>query len=203
MYCGKCGKPNPEDSIFCQSCGSKIVKTSVENKARNQEEAKISPNDKEVVPADKKVKSGLTGWLAIVGFSLIVTPIYEGYSLLGYFPLLNQTYNIPGYTTLLRFEFVALFAILIAGIYLLFLYFKKNIKFPKSYIIFQISVVAYVILDYLFLASLTAPTQEQQKVISDTLSQNSSNITRSIIFGIIWILYMKKSKKVKATFVKE
>ncbi|OPX63325.1 MULTISPECIES: DUF4429 domain-containing protein [unclassified Methanoregula] len=25
MFCNKCGKPNPDDSIFCQHCGKKVV----------------------------------------------------------------------------------------------------------------------------------------------------------------------------------
>lgn len=204
MYCGKCGKNNPKDSIFCQSCGLKIVETLAGNKNDKKAKTEVSSSEiknKEILPSDKKISAGLTGWLALIGLGLIVNPIINSLSLSEYFSLFNQTYDIPGYMMLLRFEFVAIAITIIAAIYLLFLYFKKNIKFPKHYITFQIFVAAYAALDYLFLASLTASTQEQQKIITDTLSQYSGKVGQSIFFAIIWILYMKKSKKVKATFI--
>lgn len=216
MYCSNCGKHNSEDSKFCQSCGSKIIRVSTGRKTSNHAQIKAiaephaeatvtssQTKDKNTTQNNKKVNAGLGGWLFFVGLGLIAVPFFQGPNILRYLSLLNQTYNIPGYMMLLRFEFVASIAIFIASIYLLFLYFKKNIKFPKYYIIFLIGTAAYTIIDYLSLASLVTPTPEQQKVITDTLSQYSSQVTKSIFFAIIWILYMKKSKRVKATFIKK
>jgi hypothetical protein len=204
MYCGKCGKHNPEDSVFCQSCGSKIIKTSVESKTNKESEAEVSSpeiKNKEVLQNNKKVNAGLGGWLFFVGVGLIIIPFFQGPNIMNYLSLLNQTYDIPGYMTLLRLEFVSSIVIFIASIYLLFFYFKKKVKFPKYYIIYIGATTAYAILDYLFLASLTAQTSEQQKIIADTLSKYSGEVGKSIFFAIIWILYMKKSKRVKATFI--
>lgn len=204
MYCSKCGKPNPEDSIFCQSCGSKIAKVSVENNTDKKAEAEVISSEiknKEVLQNNKKVNAGLGGWLAVVGLGLIVTSLRQAYEAFDYLSLLSDTYAIPGYLTILRFEFVFAVIFTVLSIYLLYLYFKKNMNFPKRYIIIQIISVAYVLLDYFSVASLTAPTQELQKAINDTLSQSSGSIGQAIIGSIIWISYMKKSKRVKATFI--
>jgi S1-C subfamily serine protease len=181
MYCNNCSNKINQGDTFCTNCGAKT-------------------ENKNIIQANKKVKAGLNGWLALAGLGLIASPLVTAYGLLPYFQYLNQTYNIPGYLTLLQFEFVMGIAYVIASIYLIYLYFKKNIKFPNYYIVFLVVTIAYSILDYVWLASLTAPTPEQQKVITDALA-NSGSTFRTIIFAIIWISYMKKSKQVKATFI--
>ncbi|HVT01117.1 MAG TPA: DUF2569 family protein [Patescibacteria group bacterium] len=198
MYCNKCGKHNPENSNYCKYCGSKIEKVSAVDES-NVNNAKEHANESE----NKKVKGGLSGWIALLGLGIILNPFIYGYSLLGYFPLFNQSYDIQGYMPLLQFEFVITIIIFLSSIYFLFLYFNKKKIFPKYYFIFLISIAVYVCIDYLLLASLTAPTPEQQKAISDSISQNSSEIGRTVIFSIIWAIYLKKSKKVKATFIND
>lgn len=199
MYCNNCGKHNPEDSRFCKYCGTEIVKVSAEHKAGStaQSETKSS-----VTESTEKTKAGLTGWLALVGLGLIIGVFIQGYGTLEYLPLLSETYNIPGYLTLLQIEFMVSIIFTASTAYLLYLYLKKNEKFPKYYFIFLIASIIYVILDHLFLTSLSAHTQELQKVISDTLSENTSEVGRTIIVSTIWALYIKKSKQVKVTFTK-
>jgi len=204
MYCNNCGKHNPEGSKFCKSCGAEIVKVSTENKTKNHADIKVSSletEDKKPPKDTEKVNAGLGGWLALIGLGLIAGFFIQGYGVLEYFPLLSETYNIPGYLTLIQLEFVAGIILTTATIYLLYLYFKKNKNFPRYYIIFLVASVVYVVLDHLFLASLNAPTQELKKIIDDTLSQNSSDVGRTIVTSIIWVWYMNKSKKVKATFI--
>jgi len=206
MYCNNCGKHNPEDSKFCKHCGSEIKRVTSEHKNdTSPDEKKDSSKVEETksIPEDKKEKGGLTGWLALVGLGLIVTPFIQGYSLYGYLPLFSETFDIPGYMTLLQFEFVMLSILALSSVYLLYLYLKKKENFPKFYIIYLATSAIYSVVDLFFLSSLVAPTPEQQKVISDTLTQSTSDVTRTVILGIIWIAYMLNSKKVKATFVKK
>lgn len=203
MYCNKCGKHNPEDSKFCKYCGSKIINVVMENKTDNKSQIEVSSSEQEnkkTIQNNEKVKAGLHGWLALAGLGLILSMFLTAYGLLPYFQYLNLKIDIPGYSTLLQFEFIAGITYVVISIYLIYLYFKKNIKFRKYYIVFLIATILYSILDYIFLASLTAPTPEQQKIINDALT-NNSNVGRTIIFAIIWIAYMMKSKQVKATFV--
>lgn len=204
MYCNNCGQHNPEDSKFCKSCGLELIKVSDDHKTTSHTDAKITSSETEDKKSPKdteKVNAGLGGWLALVGLGLIVGVFIQGYGVLEYLPLLSETYNIPGYLTLIQIEFVASTILTVANVYLLYLYFKKNKNFPSYYIIFLVVSVAYVLLDHLFLASLNAPTQELKKVIDDTLSQNSGDVGRTIITSIIWGAYMNSSKRVKATFI--
>lgn len=200
MYCNNCGKKNPEDSKFCKSCGSEIKKVSAEHRTDSHVKSEVKPS---ITEPTEKTKAGLTGWLAFVGLGLIFGLFIQGYGVLEYLPLLSDTYNIPGYLTLLQLEFIASIIFTIANAYLLYLYFKKNDNFPKYYFVFLIASIAYVVLDHLFLASLSASTQEMQKVISDGLSENTSAVGRTIIVSTIWALYIRKSKQVKATFTKK
>lgn len=201
MYCNNCGKRNPTDSNFCKYCGSEMIKVSTEKNevsAQNKDDTKSSKKD-----YAGKTKPGLSGWLALVGLGLIIGLLLQGYGVLEYVPLLADTYNIPGYLTLLQIEFFVSTIFTLVTAYLLYLYFKKNINFPKYYVSFLIASIVYVILDHLFLASLSAPTQELQQIINDALSENSGSVARTIIISIIWILYMKRSKQVKVTFIND
>ncbi|OGK17716.1 hypothetical protein A2774_02015 [Candidatus Roizmanbacteria bacterium RIFCSPHIGHO2_01_FULL_39_12c] len=199
MYCNNCGKHNPEDSKFCKHCGAEIVRVSAEHKADSLAQSEVKSSTTETT---EKGKAGLTGWLALVGLGLIIGLFIQGYGALEYLPLLSDTYNIPGYLTLLQLEFIGSIFFTVATAYLLYLYLKKNERFPRYYFIFLIASIVYVILDHLLLASLSAPTQELQKVISDALSENTSVVGRTIIVSTIWALYIKKSKQVKVAFTK-
>lgn len=204
MYCNECGKYNSKGSKFCQHCGKKLLREIEEDKITKEstKELDTSSDENEPVKESKgKVDAGLGGWLALVGLGLIINPFFYGYQTLSYFPLFNQTYDIPGYLTLLQFEFLIMFASFALSVYLLILYFKKKIKFPKYYILFLIGSAIWVVIDHIFLASLSPQTAQEQKAISDALSQNSGTIGRSILAAIIWVSYMKKSKRVKATFI--
>lgn len=206
MYCSNCGKHNTEDSKFCQYCGSKLTKTSTKNESLSETKDEVdSPKteNNESSLKDKKVNAGLGSWLALVGLGLVVGLIMQISGISGYFPLLSNTYAIPGYSSLLWFEFLVGVVFIGYIIYLIYLYFKKNRKFPKTYIIYLVAYTAFSLLDQLWLASLSAPTQEMQKVINDALTQNSSDVSRNVVVAIIWILYMLKSKRVKATFIED
>lgn len=194
MYCNNCGKQNTEDSKFCKYCGSEIVKVTdkvVKDKPKEEESPKAE---------NTKPKSSLGGWLALVGAGLILGLIIQAYGVVEYFPLLSDTYEIPGYLFLLQVEFLGSIIFTIVTGYLLYLYFKKNKKFPHYYFIFLMASIGYVVIDHLLLASLTIPTAELQQIIDDTLAENSSTVGRTIITSIIWGAYIKKSKQVKATF---
>lgn len=194
MYCNNCGKHNSHDSEFCKYCGAKITRVHLtDSSPQNHTNPNTSVQTKEL--------EGLNGWLALVGVGLILIPIIQGYGLLEYFPLFEQSYEIPGYMTLLIMEFVATILIILTSCYLIYLYLKKKSKFPHYYIIFLSCITLYTIVDYILLATLIAPYPEQQQVIDDIVSESTSEVGRSLLTSIIWILYMSMSKRVKATFV--
>ena len=204
MYCNKCGHKNVSDAKFCQKCGSKIETPPTEQPEKHtQIETDISEDTKESAQASNKIKPGLEGWLALVGLGLIVSPFITGYALLGYFPLFNQTYNAPGLNQSIQFEFVMLLAFFLLTLYLLYLYFKKSVKFPKYYIIYLISFAIYSIIDYAIVSSIAAQSQALHKEFASAISDGVSTMDRAIFGAIIWVWYMITSKRVKATFTKK
>jgi len=192
MYCTKCGTETKNNNNFCENCGEKVFR-----------EKKNLEKDGEFKKEIKNNKPGLTGWLALIGLGLIIGFFKEGYGLFQYFSLLSTSYAIPGFTSLLQFEFIGSTAFVILNSYILFLYFKKNRKFPKNYIIYLIYPVIFSVIDLILLGSLSFPTQEQKQLINDAITKNSGDLARSAVYGIIWSIYMLKSKQVKITFVNE
>jgi len=198
MFCKNCGKSIADNVKFCASCGNAVS-------------APVADAPKQAV-AEKNLK-GLGGWLVLVILGLFASVLFQVYGVYesvtmftdGTVEFLSNPSSevyIPGYGGLLKFEFIAEIVFLVAGIYLIYLFFKKSRKFPKYYVPFLIISVIYVILDYALLSSFSV-SGEVQQVINDTLSEQSGEIGRAVIGALIWGSYMKKSKRVKATFVEE
>lgn len=187
MYCTNCGEKNKISAVYCKKCG----------KSLNGDNSGL----KEVSASKEPTYVGLGGWLALVGFGLLATPVVHTKSMFEYFDYFTKSYDIPGFLGLLQFEFLMAIVIIIISFYLIYLYFKKRRDFPKLYIYFQAGCVIYVVVDYLLFASLNVTSSEYKKIIDDALSQQSGEIMRSIIGAIIWINYMRKSVRVKSTFI--
>lgn len=154
----------------------------------------------------------LDGWLILVIIGLFLTifwqlsGIYDSIVIFnnGAVELLSNPmsdFYIPGYADLLKFEFIATILFLVLATYLIFLFFKKNTKFPKYYILFWIASIIFVVIDYIILSSLIVPI-EMKQIINESLAEAETEMGRTIITSIIWSLYIIKSKKVKAMFVK-
>ncbi|WP_316838373.1 DUF3857 domain-containing protein [Pedobacter gandavensis] len=76
----------------------------------------------------------------------------------------------------------------------IFLFFKKRKSFPKLYISFLIGYICLIILNYGIYLLLA---QAKIQVSKEDLITNLSAIT----YCFLWILYLKKSKRVRVTFV--
>ncbi|MBI2033452.1 MAG: DUF2569 family protein [Candidatus Levybacteria bacterium] len=194
MYCQKCGEENIKSAVYCKRCGTRI-----------------GDEGRQVSQTNTKYE-GLGGWLALVGIGLIIVLLRYGYAVVEYLDLLNnssvaETSNpnsssyIAGYFNLLYFEFAATVVICGFTIYLLVLYFQKRVNFPKSYIYFAIGLFIYGILDYIFLSSLNIQSPEMKQSVSKLLNDTVSTLGSLFISNIIWISYMLKSERVRATFI--
>lgn len=195
MFCKHCGKQISEGEKFCVSCGNSISVTIEKTQIIN-----------------KNLK-GLGGWLVLVILGLFAVTLFQGYAAYesitlftdGTVEFLSEPSSevyIPGYSGLLKFEFIAEILFLVATVYLIYLFFRKNKKFPKYYILLLIISVIYVIIDYALFASISV-SGEVQQIIDEALSKQTGEIGRAIISAIIWGTYINKSKRVKATFVEE
>jgi len=210
MFCKNCGKKIQENVEFCSNCGIKIneVKIISKNKdTRIKDDKKID----EKKPLHKNLEN-LDGWLILVIIGLFVTifwqlsGIYESIVMFndGTVEILSNPmsdFYIPGYAGLLKFEFIATILFLVLAAYLIFLFFKKSTKFPKYYILLWISSIIFVVIDYIILSSLIIPI-EMKQIIKESLAEAEIEMGRTIIVSIIWSLYIIKSKKVKAIFIR-
>lgn len=198
MFCKHCGKQIGEGEKFCASCGNAVSITAGEVPKQT--------------PIDKNLK-GLGGWLVLVILGLFAIVLFQVYGVYesvtmftdGTVEFLSDPSSevyIPGYSGLLKFEFIAEILFLAAAVYLIYLFFKKSKKFPKYYVPFLIAAVLYAILDYTLLSSVSV-SGEVKQVIDETLSEQGGEIGRAIVSALIWGAYIRKSKRVKATFVEE
>jgi hypothetical protein len=141
----------------------------------------------------------------LVAIGLIIFPLFSLYNFFTvYLPIFtngtwelltdsNSAYYTPGIGGGLMFEAIFQFIFLVASLYLLFLFFKNNRRFPQLYIIFLASIVIFGIIDYVIISSIPSIASE---------TEDNLDLGRAIIFALIWIPYMLKSKLVRATFVK-
>lgn len=198
MFCKHCGKEIKDTAKFCPACGGVVSLSATEPPKATE--------------GEKNLK-GLSGWLILVIIGLFVTVLftaygaYEGISLFtsGSVEFLSNPSSevyIPGYGGMLKFELIAQLLFLAAGIYLIYLFFKKSRKFPKYYFPFLWILALYSFIDYGLVASISV-SGEVQQILDEVLSDTGREIVRAVIGALIWGTYIKKSKRVKATFVEE
>jgi len=149
---------------------------------------------------------GLGGWLILVGVGLAATIILQGYAIFEITKLYSNgsisllvTY-IPGFGSVILFEFLANIGILIFTAYTLFLFFKESRLFPKYFLQYLLGILIYTLADYVWSSFLTFPTEFQAE-LNQMVSQHEAALVRTVISVLIWGLYIKKSVRVKTTFV--
>lgn len=149
---------------------------------------------------------GLGGWLILVGIGVVLNPItlifqlytlyYQAY-LDGTFTYLTDPSSSgyhPYWMPFLAFEIIGNLIILGVAVWLVYLYFSKHRRFPKTYIFLQVSSLIFLIADA-WLITLILP--DLGPMDPETLR----DIGRAVGVVAIWVPYMLLSKRVKATFV--
>jgi len=160
-----------------------------------------------------KELKGLGGWLILVAIGLVLGTCYWAYGIYQDVTLFNDgtvqflsdpssSVNIRGYSELLKFELIGEITMIAITVWLFSLFFSKSRQFPLYYTAFLIAIVMFAVLDYLLvLSASTGASPDFRKSLEETLSGQASQIPRSAIGALIWGFYMKKSERVKATFV--
>ena len=152
--------------------------------------------------------SGLGGWLLLVLFGLIVSPLRIGYFLYEtYWPLyrdgawqelvdLRSEFYNPDVAWLLGFEVVGNITAIIAALATLYLFCRKSRLTPRFAIAWFAGLFAFNLIDYVLVGrvSLLAAARDDFDAMRD--------LGLSAIRTGIWIPYFLKSKRVKATFIR-
>lgn len=149
---------------------------------------------------------GLSGWLVLVGLGVVLSPIRL---LVTYIPIYkpifddgtwealttvgSEAYN-PMWAPLLIGEIAYNSIMVVASLYLIYLFFSKHYLFPKLYIgIVAVSLV-FIPLDA-WVVTMIFPGEPMFD------PETTKEFMRTLIGAVIWVPYLLVSKRVKATFV--
>lgn len=154
---------------------------------------------------DKELK-GLGGWLILVAIGLILAPVRL---LVTYIPMYTQIFSdgtwerlttvgsdmyLPLWGAFLMGELLYNSLIVLASLYLIYLFFSKHYLFPRFYIALMIVSLVFIPID----AWLLTQVLPNEKMFDP---ETTKEFVRLLIAALIWIPYMLVSKRVKATFV--
>ena len=149
---------------------------------------------------------GLGGWLILVGLGIIISPIKMGAFI---FPIYSEMFTngswealtTPGtevydpfWAPILIGEILINVGLIIASVFMIFLFFTKKKAFPKYYIGLMIFSLAFILADAM---SIKIVLPNEPAFDPETMNE----LFRQLTAVLIWVPYMFISKRVKATFI--
>jgi len=159
---------------------------------------------------DKAELKGIGGWLILVAIGVTLGPfiavgmdyaIYSEVFSEEVWSTLTDSNNIatytPNYSLAVSVELVASIIIDAYLFRLMFLFYTKKLDFPSLYIKLVYVIFAFIILD-IIMVSLVFPNSTA-KDLFDPFTIRA--IFQSIFSILVWVPYMKKSVRVKNTFI--
>lgn len=196
--CSSCGSRIPEGAQVCVHCGAagSAPAAIAAEPAASSNTAPVS------APLFSSVESldGLSGWLILVGFGLVVSPFVTLSTLVTvnlpflynakYQPFLSSH---PALAGLLLFEVITNIIFILGVLALNFLFFTKRKAFPTFMIIYLATQCCLILFDALATHVLLPSTN---------LAGSYAAIARPFMAALIWIPYFLISRRVKATFVR-
>lgn len=126
------------------------------------------------------------GWLMLIGIRLFLSVLSNGNSFVGSFQF---HFELSPEQQILR----AVYGLVVLYVFVILILFTKRHKaFPVMYIILEsVNVIMTIVL---FITAVKSPP------IRGAAFQIVS-FAASVVFGILWIVYMRRSERVKKTFV--
>ena len=150
--------------------------------------------------------SGLGGWLILVGIGLCCGPIrqlsnmsksFDSFSLWKWHALTTPSgvsYQ-PAWGPLLTLEFLGEISLLTLNLVVLVLFFQKRRIFPRWFMVLLASNAIFILGD-------TIGVQCIKSVSPAIMAKLTQSLMQVLIGCVIWIPYVYKSRRVKATFVR-
>ncbi|MBV1914398.1 MAG: DUF2569 domain-containing protein [Pseudomonadales bacterium] len=156
--------------------------------------------------SEEKDLNGLRGWLILVGIGLVYSPIRLVST---YYPLFSEVFSDgtweilttqgteayhPLWGPLLMSELIFNGGMVLLCFYLIYLFFTRHRLFPKVYI-FMI-LISFLILPFdAWMVTFVLP--DEPMFDPETVKE----LISAAVSVVIWVPYMLRSKRVKATFV--
>lgn len=164
------------------------------------------PNIKAIEEPPHPSPTGIKGWLLLVAFIVIVSPIRIAIESFHDFyitliaenlwePLTNpmSEYYIPYFKGTAILELSVNMLLILTWLYIGFLFFTKKKLFKKSFVLLLVITPVVIILD----ATIAGAVLNINILDQDTIK----SIIQSVFAAIIWSAYIKKSKRVMNTFI--
>ena len=198
MWCSQCGNSVTDEAAYCTACGACVrVRSAASPAAPQRSQTKYR---------------GLGGWLVLVGLGLIGSPIL--FAAIGYqtavlfsdgtVRLLSDPaagIHVAGYSSALRFELVGQTLASLGSAYALCLYFLRSRLFPTAYITFQLALLGFYVVDWLVVMGLAGRARELKEVLDQEVNAMGPQLVGTAVGALLWVAYMLKSQRVRATFV--
>lgn len=151
--------------------------------------------------------TGIGGWLVLVAIGLVISPfrllVFAGQTYLpifrdGTWSLLttpgSESYD-PMWAPVLILEVLGNLGFILAGVWLVVLFFKLSPWFPKAYIWVAVINPVFIILDAWLASHVVAGPMFDP--------ETGAELGKAILAALIWVPYMLVSKRVRNTFVSE
>lgn len=168
-----------------------------------------APPNATLVKADAAAREkleGIGGWLILVGLGVVFSPIRIVKQVIpSYVEMISNgswaalttpgsaSYS-PAWLPILLLESTINCALIVAWVVIAIQFFTKKARFPKLYI----SILCFTIVFQLFDAWVITLVRPSLEVFD---RETVRELGRSVVAALIWIPYMLRSKRVKATFV--
>ena len=149
-------------------------------------------NDKITVDDSKPAPVGISGWLILPAIGLILAPILYLINIALLIRLLPQ-FSDMGQRSLVIVNTAGIAVLLILTVATAIKFFGRKSTAPAAVIRLMI-IQLLLLLILIVVSTATGPDL--------LLKDYYRGFVRSLMFSIIWILYFKESKRVKATFTK-
>ena len=161
-----------------------------------------------VEQAQQKDLRGLGGWLVLVGIGTVLSPIRILLTMLSDYPpifrdgawevLTTEGFEAydPLWAPLLVGEIAINGLLVVAGVWLIYLFFSKHPLFPKAFITLSLFYPVFLLVDA-WAFTLIVP----EEPLFD--AEGRKELFRALINCAVWVPYMLVSKRVKATFIEK
>ena len=178
MYCAHCGSAISSDAKFCSRCGNK-------NK---------SENINEPIQAEKSQYKGLSGWLIVLIIHMIINCVLYFFSIAEIMDTKGLYQDLGVEEDFYYYDLFTEFFMLSYTIYIIYLFFNRKFKFSKIFIGYWLTALGISTLNFM-IYSVVLPLDGEE-----TFSAFLEVLKLGVI-SLIYILYLKNSKRVKETFI--
>jgi hypothetical protein len=144
------------------------------------------------MPGETDKYRALGGWLILPAIGLVISPILNGFAVIGELAVLKTAPNNVRIVVIV--EIVTILAMIAWNIWAAILFFGKKASAPRAMIIFFFAGMLVNLICWLMVEGFMNTNGEARV-------QALVGLFRSVIIGGIWIWYFSVSKRVKGTFI--